>query len=213
VRFLVFDAPAAEGGFEARLSAATGLLHKFRPAYARVHEHVPCSGIDHLRRELSRVEALGGEGLMLRKPESRYEAGRSATLLKVKTFHDAEARVVGHEAGRGRHKGRLGALVVEMADGTRFAVGTGLSDAVPALAFADSYTSGGLSHAPLPFRLYLDRTTGGHLHHRSPDRPVAARHPEGARGGGPQQVPEQSPITSGKMNEADARNGQGRRVG
>jgi len=67
---------------------------------------------------------------MLRKPESRYEAGRSATLLKVKTFHDAEARVVGHEAGRGRHKGRLGALLVELADGTRFAVGTGLSDAV-----------------------------------------------------------------------------------
>ncbi|HTK78172.1 MAG TPA: DNA ligase, partial [Gemmataceae bacterium] len=74
--------------------------------------------------------ALGGEGLMLRKPESRYEARRSAALLKVKTFHDAEARVVGHEAGRGRHKGRLGALLVELADGTRFAVGTGLSDAV-----------------------------------------------------------------------------------
>ena len=29
----------------------------------------------------------------------------------------------------GRHKGRLGALLVELADGTRFAVGTGFSDA------------------------------------------------------------------------------------
>ena len=57
-----------------------------------------------------------------------YEAGRSATLLKVKTFHDAEARVVGHEAGKGRHAGRLGALVLEMPDGTRFNAGTGLSD-------------------------------------------------------------------------------------
>jgi DNA ligase-1 len=37
--------------------------------------------------------------------------------------------VVGHQAGAGRHKGRLGALLVEMADGTRFAVGTGFSDA------------------------------------------------------------------------------------
>jgi DNA ligase-1 len=31
--------------------------------------------------------------------------------------------------GAGRHKGRLGALPVELADGTRFAVGTGFSDA------------------------------------------------------------------------------------
>jgi DNA ligase-1 len=51
------------------------------------------------------------------------------TLLKVKSFHDAEARVLGHQPGAGRHKGRLGALFVEMADGTRFAVGTGFSDA------------------------------------------------------------------------------------
>jgi DNA ligase-1 len=65
---------------------------------------------------------------MARKPLSRYEAGRSNTLLKVKTFKDAEARVIGHVAGAGRHKGRLGALLVELADGTRFHVGTGFSD-------------------------------------------------------------------------------------
>ncbi len=75
------------------------------------------------------MEALGGEGLMLRQPGSKYEHGRSATLLKVKTFHDADAKVIGHEPGRGKHKGRLGALLVELANGTRFAVGTGFSDA------------------------------------------------------------------------------------
>jgi DNA ligase 1 len=47
----------------------------------------------------------------------------------VKRFHDDEARVVGHQAGTGKHKGRLGALLVELRDGTRFALGTGLSDA------------------------------------------------------------------------------------
>jgi DNA ligase-1 len=66
---------------------------------------------------------------MLRQPRSKYAAGRSATLLKVKTFHDAEGRVVGHQAGEGRHKGRMGALWVELADGKRFKVGTGFSDA------------------------------------------------------------------------------------
>ena len=66
---------------------------------------------------------------MLREPCSRYVAGRSTTLLKVKSFHDAEARVLEHQAGAGRHQGRLGALLVELANGTRFAVGTGFSDA------------------------------------------------------------------------------------
>ena len=92
-------------------------------------QNVQCEGVEHVRRELARVEALGGEGLMLRQPGSRYEVGRSHTLLKVKTFHDAEGVVIGHEPGKGRHKGRCGALVLAMPNGTRFNVGTGLSDA------------------------------------------------------------------------------------
>ena len=55
---------------------------------------------------------------MLRQPGSKYVAGRSTTLLKVKTFHDAEAVVVGHQAGAGRHKGRMGALLVRLPNGT-----------------------------------------------------------------------------------------------
>jgi DNA ligase-1 len=66
---------------------------------------------------------------MLRQPGSRYEVGRSSTLLKVKSFHDAEARVLRHLPGEGRHKGRVGALFVALPNGTEFSVGTGLSDA------------------------------------------------------------------------------------
>jgi len=65
---------------------------------------------------------------MLRQPGSKYVAGRSTTLLKVKTFRDAEAIVIGHQAGAGRHKGRMGALLVRLPDGTEFAIGTGFSD-------------------------------------------------------------------------------------
>ena len=66
---------------------------------------------------------------MLRQPGSRYIAGRSTTLLKVKSFLDAEARIVGHLPGAGRHLGRLGALDCELPNGKRFSVGTGFSDA------------------------------------------------------------------------------------
>jgi len=66
---------------------------------------------------------------MLRQPQSRYEGRRSATLQKLKLFHDAEARILEHQPGAGRHKGRLGALLVELPDGTQFSVGSGLTDA------------------------------------------------------------------------------------
>ena len=129
VAFVVFDAPAVEGAFEDRLAFVARALGSRSLAHARVHEQQPCRGLDHLREELARVEALGGEGLMMRQPRSSYEVGRSTTLLKVKSFQDAEARVVGHLPGAGRHAGRLGALEIEMANGTRFSVGTGFSDA------------------------------------------------------------------------------------
>jgi DNA ligase 1 len=129
VRYLAFDAPAVDAAFEGRLAAIRAHIERHRPPYLAAHEHALCTSLDHLRAELARIEALGGEGLMLRQPESRYEVGRSLTLLKVKTFHDADAWVVDHLKGSGRHKGRLGALLVELADGTRFSVGTGFSDA------------------------------------------------------------------------------------
>ncbi len=128
VRFLVFDAPAAAGGFEERLACLQEALGGGAAKFARQHAHERCKNLEALRAELARIEALGGEGLMLRQPGSKYVAGRSATLLKVKTFHDAEAIVVGHQAGAGRHQGRVGALLVRLPNNTEFAIGTGFSD-------------------------------------------------------------------------------------
>jgi DNA ligase-1 len=128
LHYVVFDAPAHPGLFEERMAHCESLVGGAGHPHARVHAQSRCEGIDHLRQELARVEGLGGEGLMARRPQSRYEVGRSNTLLKIKTFHDAEARVIGHAPGAGRHRGRVGALIVELADATRFNVGTGLSD-------------------------------------------------------------------------------------
>ena len=128
VRFLVFDAPAMPGAFEERLAFLKDALAAGAAKFALQHPHERCKSLEALRAELMRIESLGGEGLMLRQPGSKYVAGRSSTLLKVKTFHDAEAVVVGHQAGAGRHEGRMGALLVRLPDGTDFAIGTGFSD-------------------------------------------------------------------------------------
>ena len=154
VQFLVFDAPAASGTFEERLSFLKDALAKGAIKFAKLHAHERCKNLDALRAELSRIEGLGGEGLMLRQPGSKYVAGRSSTLLKVKTFHDAEATIIGHQAGAGRHKGRLGALLVRLADGTDFAIGTGFSDRErenpPAIGATVTFRYQELSEAGVP---------------------------------------------------------------
>jgi DNA ligase-1 len=154
VRFLIFDAPAATGGFEDRIAFLKDALAKGASKFATQHAHERCKNLDALRTELKRIEALGGEGLMLRQPGSKYVAGRSFTLLKVKTFHDAEATVTGHQAGAGRHKGRMGALLVRLANGTDFAIGTGFSDRErenpPAVGTTVSFRYQELSDAGVP---------------------------------------------------------------
>ena len=117
VKYLVFDAPGLKETFERRLEFLTDTISPKAAPHAAAHPHERCRDLNHLRAELARVEGLGGEGLMLRQPGSVYEVGRSVTLLKVKTFRDAEATVIGHQAGAGKHKGRLGALLVRLADG------------------------------------------------------------------------------------------------
>ncbi len=128
IQYRVFDAPAVKAPFEERLQQIQEWLSN-QPAHCGLLEHSPCNSIDHLRQQLVQIEAQGGEGLMLRQPGSLYEIGRSNTLLKVKSFKDDEATVIDHQPGEGRHKGRLGALLVQLPNGTRFSVGTGLSDA------------------------------------------------------------------------------------
>lgn len=126
--FNVFDAPDLNVIFESRISFLNKLF-KDRPSkFWKVLDQIKCEGADHVLKELAKVEKLGVEGLMLRAPNSMYESGRSSTLLKVKSFFDAEATVVGIEPGKGKHKDRMGALICETNEGVEFKVGSGFSD-------------------------------------------------------------------------------------
>lgn len=129
VRYRVFDLPDHPGDFETRLNALRGLLATSPSPFLDLVEQTRVVDHDALMVVLERVVAAGGEGLMLHRRDSLYRIGRSADLLKVKPYLEADARVIAHLPGQGRHEGRLGALVVEEADGTRFRLGTGFSDA------------------------------------------------------------------------------------
>ncbi len=128
LKYLVFDAPDAKGPFEDRMKFLQDGIGGWKNTFTTIHTQALCTSTEHLIEELDRVTALGGEGLMLRKPQSHYERRRSATLLKVKKFLDMEVIVTEYEAGKGRHKGRVGALWVKLSNGKECKVGTGLKD-------------------------------------------------------------------------------------
>lgn len=129
LQFAIFDVPATEGGFTDRIAKARAWFDAHPSQYAFVIPQVPVRDRVHLEGELRRVESLGGEGLIVRKPDALYLSGRSAEILKVKNYQDAEGLVIAHFPGSGRNSGRLGSLLVELPDGTRFKVGSGFSDA------------------------------------------------------------------------------------
>ena len=161
VQFFAFDyTREPDLDYRARYAMLTDQDH-----VVRVQQHAVTSEADLLECEAWML-GLGYEGVMLRAyhgPKSRYKFGRSTakegTLTKLKRMESSEALIVGfleemenrNEATtnalgrteRSSHKenlvgkGRLGALVCAMPDGTLFNIGTGFDQAARVAIWAN----------------------------------------------------------------------------
>lgn len=129
LRYMLFELPGAAGSFAARAQRLQRLVQQAGWAQLVAVEQSAIDTSNELQRRLQQVLHTGGEGLMLHRADAPYHAGRSPALLKLKPQHDAEALVLAHLAGRGKHAGRMGALRVRSEDGVEFQLGTGFSDA------------------------------------------------------------------------------------
>lgn len=129
VRYMIFELPAASGNFTARVERMNGLVAAANVPWLGVVEQFRLPDERALRSKLDEVVRGGGEGLMLHRADALPIVGRADALLKLTPWLDAEARVVAHLPGKGKHAGRLGALRMEMPDGRQFSLGTGLTDA------------------------------------------------------------------------------------
>ncbi len=129
VYYMVFDLPRAAGPFDQRLNTLRGLLEAHDNPHLRLVRQIKLPDRAALNRRLEKVIEAGGEGLMLHRGDAPYRSYRSADLLKVKPYQDAEARVVAHLPGEGRLEGMMGALLMETDGGQHFRLGTGFSDA------------------------------------------------------------------------------------
>ena len=127
--YQVFDLPGQGGTFSERLSKMKDVLALRPVPFVQVLTQFRMANASALAQQLLKVVQGGGEGLVLHHADALWKAGRSDSLHKLKVAQDEDARVIGHVPGKGRLNGRLGALLVEMPNGQRFALGSGLSDA------------------------------------------------------------------------------------
>jgi DNA ligase-1 len=129
LRYMIFDLPAATGSFAERALRMNTLLTEAKQPWLQAVPQTRLPDPAGLQALLKQTVKEGGEGLMLHRANALWSPGRSDALFKLKPLPDEEARVIAHVPGKGRHAGRMGALLLALPDGQQFALGTGFTDA------------------------------------------------------------------------------------
>eukprot|EP01027_Heterolobosea_sp_BB2_P004956 GEZU01007622.1.p1 GENE.GEZU01007622.1~~GEZU01007622.1.p1 ORF type:complete len:260 (-),score=24.72 GEZU01007622.1:119-898(-) len=117
VKYCAFDVPAIGVPYEERLATLQNLLSPLLRS-SGVAPHIlvvpvqRCTSAEHMHAYLKEVVDGGGEGLIMRKPQSRYQPGRTNAVLKLKPRQDTEVKFVE------RHPSHL-ALICDQPDGQR----------------------------------------------------------------------------------------------
>jgi len=127
VKYMVFDLPRNLSTFESRYQSLRLLVSQNDSKYLACVKQFEIQSKKLLDEKLSEIVAKGGEGLMLHRKDSLYQARRSFDLQKLKPFDDEEAIVIAHIEGKGKYKNMLGAIEVINKDGIRFKIGSGFS--------------------------------------------------------------------------------------
>ena len=124
VKHYIFEVPNAEGSLFDRLSK----VEPYVSQYIKRINQIPIKNKNHLELFLKEIEEKGGEGLVVRDPHAPYINKRTSKALKVKTFQDAECKVLGYTKGKGKYVNVIGAIKCQLDNGIQFKIGTGLSD-------------------------------------------------------------------------------------
>jgi ATP-dependent DNA ligase len=108
------------------LRTTVGLAKVDKIAIVETHE---VYNIADVRVLFDKALAEGQEGIILKDFNSPWEDKRAKHMIKFKGELECDLKCVGWEEGTGKNVGRLGALVLESADGVvKVSVGTGFTD-------------------------------------------------------------------------------------
>jgi DNA ligase-1 len=128
ITFQVYDMPDHPGTFQERLKELKRIvkLTKNRWNLRRKDYEYPFNKLEcpvvvakqtvvkdekHLDSVYKEILKQGGEGIMLKDPNSPYEGKRSKFLLKYKPSFDEEAIITGYKPGQGKYQGLLGGFM------------------------------------------------------------------------------------------------------
>lgn len=130
VKYIVYDLPDEEGTFEQRINKLKKIVNNTRSRWNIIRKKLPepfCNvesplimaeqkivvSEEQLDKDYQEIIKNGGEGIMIRHPNSLYKDGRSDHLLKIKPTFDEEAIIIGHTEGKGKYKKMLGGFICE----------------------------------------------------------------------------------------------------
>ncbi len=128
VKLMLFDLPNSKIRFDERFSQMQKIVKNINSQHLQVIDQFKVENHQALEAKLQKITKQGGEGLMLHKINSFYQANRNDNVLKYKTYEDEEAKVISYVTGKGKFEGMIGAIIVENQEGIRFKVGTGFSE-------------------------------------------------------------------------------------
>lgn len=128
ITFQVYDLPDYPGTFEERIKSLEKIVKAVRGYWLESRKKLPypmnkmeCPLVfakqikikneKHMDDVYRKVIENGGEGIMLKDPNSVYEGKRSKYLLKYKPAFDEEAIIIDYRKGEGKYKGMLGAFI------------------------------------------------------------------------------------------------------
>ena len=130
ITYNIFEVPNQKGDFLTRLDKAAQWFAAHPNPAVRIIPQTPIREPADLDRFFREVESQGGEGLIVKDPESAYHTGRSSHVLKVKRARDMEGKVVAVNPGNGKYEGMMGSLTIELENGRSFKLGTGFTDKI-----------------------------------------------------------------------------------
>lgn len=79
----------------------------------RIIKQEKLDSIHSLESKLDTLTKQGAEGLVIRKNNAPYTIGRSNYNFKLKKFQDSECKIKEITQGKGKYKGKMGAIICE----------------------------------------------------------------------------------------------------
>ena len=123
IKYLVFDTICSEY-FNLRFAK----LNILQPnSIFKIVAQTKVGSISHMHGFYDDIIIQGGEGIILKNPNSLYEFKRSKHMLKVKPSHNDECILISYQPGEGKYIGMVGSFICQWKQKI-IELGTGLTD-------------------------------------------------------------------------------------